>query len=136
MAFNRRNLVLNQMLACNFITEEEAAQAKQAPLDIVDRQSRSRKAPFFLISNTRINLQQKDCTEEDLYTQGYRIYTTLDLRMQELAEEAIADLPTGEPDKTNVTQPQVGHWWPLDPTNGRHQSHDWGRDWQNTAAQP
>ncbi len=132
VALNRRSLVLNQMLECNFITPEEAARAKQAPLDVVDRQSRSRKAPFFIdyvIQDLVYN--RKICTEEDLYTQGYRIYTTLDLKMQELAEAAITDLPTGEPDKNNVTQPQVA-LVALDPTNGQIRAMIGGRNWQNT----
>lgn len=132
IAFKRRSLVLNEMLEYNYISQEEAAQAKQAPLDIIDRQARSRKAPFFIdYVIQELTLKQKIFSEEDLYTQGYRIYTTLDLKMQDLAEQALADLPIGEPDKNNVTQPQVA-LVALDPTNGYINAMIGGRDWQNT----
>ena len=45
--------------------------------------------------------------EEIPYTRGYKIYTTLDLKVQSAAEEAFTELPTAkEPDK-NSTQPQA-----------------------------
>ena len=51
--------------------------------------------------------------------------------MQALAEEAIADLPTGEPDRNGVTQPQIA-FVAMDPTNGHIKAMIGGRDWQNT----
>ena len=132
IALNRRAIALNKMLEYKFITPEEATEAKQAPLDVITKMSRRRRAPFFIDHIIQeLTLKKKLFTEEDLYTQGYRIYTTLDLKTQASAEEAIVDLPTGEPDKDNVTQPQIAIV-ALDPTNGYIKAMIGGRDWQNT----
>lgn len=131
-ALNRRNFVLDKMVEANYLTPEEAARAKQAPLGVVSEGARMRNAPYFVdYIIQELTTKRKLFTEEDLYTQGYRIYTTLDLRMQAIAEEAIADLPTGEPDRNNVTQPQIA-FVALDPTNGHIKAMIGGRDWQNT----
>lgn len=131
-ALDRRNFVLEKMVEANYITLEEAVQAQQTPLDVVSHGGRNRNAPFFVDHIIQeLTVKRNLLSEEDLYTQGYRIYTTLDLRMQALAEEAIADLPTGEPDRNGVTQPQIA-FVAMDPTNGHIKAMIGGRDWQNT----
>lgn len=132
VAQKRRAIVLNKMEEFKFITPEEADRAKKAPLDVAGKKSRRRKAPFFVDHIIQeLTLKNKILDEEDLYTRGYRIYTTLDLRMQNIAEEAIADLPASEPDKNNVIQPQIA-LVALDPTNGYIKAMIGGRDWQTT----
>jgi len=131
-ALDRRNFVLEKMVEANYLTLEEAVQAQQTPLDVVSHGGRNRNAPFFVDHIIQeLTVKRNLLSEEDLYTQGYRIYTTLDLRMQALAEEAIADLPTGEPDRNGVTQPQIA-FVAMDPTNGHIKAMIGGRDWQNT----
>lgn len=131
-ALDRRAFVLQKMVENNYITAEEAAQAAKAPLGVESQGSRGRNAPFFVDHIIQeLTTKRNLLTEEDLYTQGYRIYTTLDLEMQAYAEEVIKDLPTGEPDKNNVTQPQIA-LVALDPTNGYIKAMIGGRDWQNT----
>ncbi|MBA2133500.1 transglycosylase domain-containing protein [Capillibacterium thermochitinicola] len=131
-ALERRNFVLEKMVEAKFITPEEAAQARQTPLGVVSEGARIRNAPYFVdYIIQELTVKHNMFTEEDLYTQGYRIYTTLDLRMQAIAEEAIADLPTGKPDRNNVTQPQIA-FVAMDPTNGHIKAMIGGRDWQNT----
>ncbi|HEY8392142.1 MAG TPA: PBP1A family penicillin-binding protein [Capillibacterium sp.] len=131
-ALERRNFVLQKMAEHGYITAEEAAEAAKAPLGVESQGSRGRNAPFFVdYVIQELTTKRGLMTEEDLYTQGYRIYTTLDLEMQACAEEVIKDLPTGEPDKNNVTQPQIA-LVALDPTNGYIKAMIGGRDWQNT----
>jgi len=131
-ALDRRSFVLDKMVENNHISVEEATLARQTPLDVESQGSRNRNAPFFVDHiiqelTTKLNL----LSDEDLYTQGYRIYTTLDLKMQAYAEEAVEGLPTGEPDKSGVTQPQIA-FVAMDPTNGYIKAMIGGREWQNT----
>ena len=79
-ALDRRTFVFDKMVENNYITAEEAALAQQAPLGVESQGSRGRNAPFFVDHIIQeLTTKQNLLTEEDFYTQGYRIYTTLDL---------------------------------------------------------
>ncbi len=85
-ALARRNLVLRKMLDLGYITEEEYAAALAEPLpDKVHR--RKYKAPYF-IEYLREILEGR--YSDSLYTAGLRIYSTLDMQMQEVAERAVS----------------------------------------------
>ena len=86
-ARERRSLVLRQMLSQKFITQEQFTQAQKEPLPSAPK-SRKYEAPYF-IEILRHQLEQKYGT--DLYTAGYKIYATVDLKMQRAAEEALAN---------------------------------------------
>ncbi len=84
-ALKRRNLVLRKMLSLGYITEEEYNAALKEPLpDKVHR--RRYKAPYF-IEYLRDILERR--YSDSLYTAGLRIYSTLDMGMQEVAENAV-----------------------------------------------
>ncbi len=84
-AMARRNYVLNRMLLKGFINKVQYEDAINKPLP-TSVQKRKYKAPYF-IEYVRDNLEKK--YGEKLYTSGIRIYTTLDLKMQEIAENAV-----------------------------------------------
>ncbi len=84
-ARERRNLVLKKMLNHNFITETEFNQAINEPLPQIPHM-RKYEAPYF-IEFIRQRLEKKYGPE--IYTSGYKIYSTLDYRMQKIAEDAI-----------------------------------------------
>jgi penicillin-binding protein 1A len=84
-AKDRRSTVLTQMLQNKFITEAQYREAEKSTLPSVPH-FRKYDAPYF-IEILRQNLESKYGNE--LYTSGYKIYSTLDSRMQQIAEEAV-----------------------------------------------
>jgi penicillin-binding protein 1A len=86
-AVRRRNVVLNLMRDQGYISPEEAEQWKAFPLVVTSRRtSYGDVAPYF-VEEIRKQLQAR--YGRDLYEGGLRIYTTLDLDMQEAAERAL-----------------------------------------------
>lgn len=84
-AKERRAIVLKQMLNHKFINFEQYKDALKTPLPTVPH-LRKYEAPYF-IESLRQDLETK--YGDELYTGGYRIYSTLDLRMQQIAEQAV-----------------------------------------------
>lgn len=85
-ARERRSVVLKKMLNHKFITEEEFDKAMNETLPKIPHM-RKYEAPY-LIEFMRQKLEQK--YGHEIYTSGYKIYSTLDYRMQKIAEEAIS----------------------------------------------
>ena len=86
-AVRRRNAVLNLMRDQGYITGEEGEMAKAYPLLITSRRtSYGDVAPYF-VEHVRQILDARFGRE--LYERGLRVYTTLDLDMQEAAERAL-----------------------------------------------
>ena len=87
-ALDRRNLVLNEMVMEGYITLDQANQAIVKPLSVIPRQQRSsNRYPGFLDLVKR-QLRQ-DYREEDLTSQGLRIFTTLDTQVQDILEKTV-----------------------------------------------
>ncbi|MBB6609794.1 transglycosylase domain-containing protein [Pontibacter sp. Tf4] len=89
----RRNVVLSQMVKYDFLTEEEYNKLKEKDIELdyrVENQNIG-LAPYFRTEASKFLLQW--CRENgyDLYADGLKIYTTIDSRMQEYAEEAVAE---------------------------------------------
>ncbi len=88
-AMQRRNLVLDEMAAQGYITPEQAEIAKAKPLNVIARPHRSaNRYPGFLDLVKR-QLRQ-EYREEDLTSEGLRIFTTLDTRVQDDLEQTVA----------------------------------------------
>ncbi len=87
-ALERRNLVLSEMLEQNAISEQEYRLARNEPLDVSATPNIGLSLyPAFL---DLVLLQLKrDYDEDDLRTEGLRIFTTLDPLVQKTAEEAL-----------------------------------------------
>ncbi|MDX1768954.1 MAG: transglycosylase domain-containing protein [Arenibacter troitsensis] len=93
---NRRNLVLQSMSSNDFISQKEADSLKLLPLqlDYRDYDYSEGIAPYF---REEVRKQMLNWTKEqrekgldyNIYTSGLKIYTTLDSKMQMLAEEAM-----------------------------------------------
>ncbi|MEJ2695065.1 MAG: penicillin-binding protein 1A [Candidatus Sulfobium sp.] len=86
-AKKRRSLVLREMLKHKYITK---AQYKEALKDPVPDSPHYRKyeAPYF-VEMLRQQLELKYGAK--IYTAGYRIYSTINLKMQHIAEKAVSD---------------------------------------------
>ncbi len=96
-ALQRRNLVIAQMEKYQFISseEKEALQGKPLGLRYNNVNHNSGLAPYFR-AHLRNELlqwcgshQKEDGSPYNLYTDGLKIYTTLDSRLQEYAEAAM-----------------------------------------------
>ncbi len=100
-----------------FITEEEARQAQAEPLGVIDRNQRQVKAKYFVDYVLQDVIERYG--EAAVFGGGLRIYTTLDLNMQEAAEKALLNgLPVNKQTVgSGLTQPQ-GALIAIDPRNG------------------
>jgi penicillin-binding protein 1A len=86
IARRRRQIVLHGMLETGKITRAQYTAAAAAPLGVIPRPS-ARSAPYFL-ETVRQYLDDKYGSNL-VYEGGLRVYTTLDLNLQRLAEEAL-----------------------------------------------
>ncbi len=97
-AFDRRNIVINQMVRNGFLTQEEAAVDKRKPIELKYKKldENAGVAPYFRdilkddVKNwCKNNINPKTGNPYDIFKDGLRIYTTINPRMQEYAEIAV-----------------------------------------------
>ncbi len=87
-ALARRQLVLDQLVQFGQLTPEQHRQASRAELQLAGADTRGRYYPAFL-DLVRLQLEQT-YRPEDLASRGLRIFTTLEPRIQDAAEAALA----------------------------------------------
>lgn len=92
-AIQRRNVVLKNMVDMNFLSEEEYERLKLQPIKLsykrIEQGIRGTIAPHFV---EYIRQQMEKLSAKygfDLYRDGLNIYTTLDSRMQRIANKAV-----------------------------------------------
>ena len=86
-AKRRRNMVLLAMLRENFISGLDYRKAARAPIELAIGKIEYSNAPYFVdLVNQEL---RNNFTAEELITQSYRIYTTLDMKLQKAAVEAV-----------------------------------------------
>ncbi len=127
-AVERRNVVLDTMVATGAITKEQAEEAKAAPLKLAPQSAQQDRAPFFVdLVREQINARIGD---PNWNQEGLHIYTSLDPQLQKAAAAAVDEgmahvdelirkrhakqIAAGEP----VTYPQVA-LVALDPHTGQ-----------------
>jgi penicillin-binding protein 1A len=88
-ALKRRNLVLSEMEQDRKITAAQAAAAKAAPLGLNIQPPANSSAPYF-IEEVRQQLEREYGVDE-VHGAGLKVYTTLDLDLQTVANHAVAD---------------------------------------------
>ncbi len=87
-AIERRNIVLAAMVEANYISDEEAASARNAPLGLSAR-ALENEAPYFvdyvsqLVDEQYAGLFEKHAAVD--------VYTTIDLQMQRIAQEVVGE---------------------------------------------
>ncbi|NBR37736.1 MAG: penicillin-binding protein, partial [Chitinophagales bacterium] len=97
-ALDRRNVVIGQMEVNGKISAEEAKTLKATPIQLNYRKmdENTGYAPYFReILKEEIKEALKDLTRPDgepynIYNDGLKIYTTINVQMQQYAEEAMA----------------------------------------------
>jgi penicillin-binding protein 1A len=88
-ALKRRNLVLSEMLQDKKITAAQAEEAKAMPLGLKLENPPNSEAPYF-VEEVRKQLE-RDYGVEEAHGAGLRVYTTLDLDLQRVANKAVLD---------------------------------------------
>ncbi|MGN6293500.1 MAG: penicillin-binding protein 1A [Chitinophagaceae bacterium] len=97
-ALDRRNVVIGQMVANKKISEAEGARLKAMPIKLNYRKldENNGYAPYFRevlrdeVKTALKTIEKPDGGTYDIYKDGLKIYTTINPRMQEYAEEAVA----------------------------------------------
>jgi penicillin-binding protein 1A len=111
-AINRRNTVLEQMVVADqkFLTPEEAAKLKAKPIitnyktidEAIGIAPHYRRALIDVMKDwCKHNKNPKTGEPYNLFRDGLKIYTTIDSRMQQYAEEAMESHIPGEQSKLN-----------------------------------
>jgi penicillin-binding protein 1A len=85
-AVQRRNTVLELMRTQHVISDADASLAKAYPLQLAQKTETGDVAPYFV---EWIRKQLDEQFGKQLYEQGLRVYTTLDIDMQLAAERAL-----------------------------------------------
>ena len=88
-ALNRRNMVLNAMLEDGVITAQQASEAKSIPLGLHIEPAPNTVAPWF-VDEVRKELDRRFGSDM-VHQSGLRVYTTLDLRLQQAANASVLD---------------------------------------------
>ena len=100
-SLERRNLVLKKMTENGYLTQAEYDSVSQIPLDMSHfsiKDHNTGQATYFReylrgeLMNWAKNNTHADGTHYNIYTDGLRIYTTIDSRMQSYAEDAVKEI--------------------------------------------
>jgi penicillin-binding protein 1A len=100
-AVKRRNEVLGKMAELHYITTGQAAGAKAAPLEVKHGDYYSRRQESFFFEYVRKELVRRyglNTVEQG----GLKVYTTIDLKMQDQARKAIAQVLNEEGDPASA----------------------------------
>lgn len=120
-AFHRRNVVISQMVKYKFLTQRSADSLLVMPIELkINKVSHHQGlAPYFReylkaeLLNWCKNNKKSDGSTYNLYTDGLKIYTTLDSKLQGYAENAVTEQMT-------IVQKQFAdHWGKEKPWKGR-----------------
>ncbi len=154
LAYKRRAVVLRRMKTINFITSEEEDRSNSEPLPIKTYEKATKTGSYF-VEHIRKRLLPEFGMNK-LYKGGLRIYTTLNLKMQAIAEETLVSslemfdeikqrelkeeimkekgLPSTDEIElsTSVYQEVQGALISIDPRNGQIRAMVGGRDFEKS----
>jgi penicillin-binding protein 1A len=90
-AVERRNYVIDRMVENGYATAEEGEKAKAEPLDVTPRQGGARLAAADYFAEEVRRLLYERYGEKMLYEGGLSVRTTLDPKLQVMAQKALRD---------------------------------------------
>jgi membrane peptidoglycan carboxypeptidase len=138
-AKRRWNFVMDQLVANNWLPKAER-DAAQFPKLIPEEESRPeaiRGPAAFIQNRVKAELEAKGYPEEKLQAGGYKIYTTIDPKAQQLAEQAVTEVMGDQPEELRKALVAV------DPKTGGVRAYYGGpndetdrRDWAATQRNP
>ena len=88
-ALTKRNVVLRVMRDQEYIFQGEYAEARARLLDSIQQEQTRGTAPYFTEYVRRFLEREDDELGINIYRDGLKIYTTLDSRLQNIAEDAV-----------------------------------------------
>lgn len=99
LALDRRNVVLDQMAKYDYLTDAEARKWMEKPIKLNYHKLTNHEglAPYFRqvleieVKKIIKDLKKDDGTPYNIYKDGLKIYTTIDIRMQRYAEQAVEE---------------------------------------------
>ena len=100
-ALTKRNVVLRVMRDQEFISTAEYAEARARLLDNIQQEQTSGTAPYFTEYIRRFLEREDDELGVNIYRDGLKIYTTLDSRLQKIAEDAVRKSVAANQQKLN-----------------------------------
>ncbi len=146
----RRDKVLRNMLVTHAITQVEFDNADGAPLGVTPVRYNNDRAPYF-VEMVRLHLDERYGSNA-VYEGGLRVYTTLDMDLQQIGERALEKqltaleaelklkdtrtgyvLPASEAARAGERTPYLqGALVAIDPHNGAIRALIGGRDWMHS----
>ncbi len=100
-AIRRRNTVLRLLRDQNYITNSEYEEGRSKTLESVQDLPKRGSAPYFTEYVRRILEKEDTALGINIYRDGLKIYTTLDSRLQEIAEKAVMETIRDDQDRLN-----------------------------------
>lgn len=122
-SLTRRNVVLNQMVKYKYLKKSKADSLKKLPLELEYNKISHHQglAPYFReylkaeLLNWCKNNEKEDGEPYNLYTDGLKIYTTIDSKLQEYAEAAVTK------QMTETQRTFFSHWGRDKPWKGKEE---------------
>lgn len=106
-SLDRRNVVIDQMVKYHYINHEEAVAAKTTEIILAQPNvpEEQKDAEAFINYVTQILVERYGA--DSIYKEGLKIYTTIDMDIQRMAEQVVKDnLPAFYTDANGLEQPQ------------------------------
>jgi len=100
-ARKRRNTVLRLMRDQGYINHSEHAQYRAMTLESINEDPTRGLAPYFTEYVRRLLEKEDEALDINIYRDGLKIYTTLDSRLQSIAEKFILDAINKSQEKLN-----------------------------------
>ena len=114
----RQAVVLGQMVKYDYLSADQAEEAKNTDLHLLDKPKSSNgygRMSYFV--DYVINEVSERYGDNAIYKEGMKIYTTIDMKAQRAAEQAMENLPNYYTDENGLQQPQ-GALISINPHNG------------------
>lgn len=114
----RRAVVLDQMVKYGYLSNSEAKNAKleEVQLAVQAPPEEIKPGAYFIDYVTQVLIDRYGA--DMVYKEGLKIYTTIDMDLQKMAEQVVADhLPVYGEDANGIVQPQAS-LVAIDPSNG------------------
>ena len=106
VSLKRRNIILSRMFKLGYISKEDMEKAQQSPIKLDYNNKRDKfTAPYF--STFILSQLLEEYGANMVYKGGLKIYTTLDLEMQNFAEKALQE--SGREGAIIAIEPQSGY---------------------------
>lgn len=86
-AIDRRNWVLERMLANELITQEQYETARQE--DLILRKKDRTTVSYAFLEHVKLKMQEYGFTEEEVQRGGYQVYTTMKKSWQNISQKAM-----------------------------------------------